>query len=393
MTPGVRTVAIAGAGIGGLAAALALARRRIQSHIFERRRDHAEDGAGIQIGPNGTKVLSEIGVLDSVKEHACAPDAISVHDGKTGRVLSRLPLGRGVVARHSSPYLTLHRQDLHAALLAKARSDQHINFTAGCEVTSFAADNDGAVVSLASGANFQASALIAADGLWSLLRNQVSSSHAPQPYGKCAFRTVLPISALPEVLSRNDVHIWLNPGTHVVHYPVRQGNEVALVLIADGTNPVSSWNSECAPALQATTVAPQFAPALQKLLSLADHWRSWPLQTLPPLSKWTTGCVALLGDAAHPVLPFLAQGAALALEDAVSLAARIAETDLPMPKRLAAYENDRRARAHRVAEASLTNGRIYHLGGVSAVARDAVLVATPPALLMRRYDWLYGWTP
>jgi salicylate hydroxylase len=181
------------------------------------------------------------------------------------------------------------------------------------------------------------------------------------------------------------------PGAHAVHYPVRQGREIALVVIVDGSASENDWSREAKPDWLQTTAAAQFAPKLRDILAQAENWRMWPLQKLAPLSSWTNGRVALLGDAAHPLLPFFAQGGGLALEDAAVLAAHIAGTTQPMPIRLKAYEQARRQRAQRVVEASFNNGRIYHLKGAAAVARNAVFATVPPALLMRRFDWLYGW--
>jgi salicylate hydroxylase len=391
MASGAERIAIAGMGIGGLAAALALARRGIASHVFERRTDLNEAGAGIQLGPNGCRVLSELGVLERVRTHACEPDALSVHDGKTGRVLTRLTLGTWMRERYSAPYLTLHRQDLHAALLECANTQGNISGATGQDVTTFATGESGTSIFLSNGEEFKASALIAADGLWSRLRTQVTPSPLPRPIGKCAFRAVLPREALPQELTANDVHIWLSSGAHAVHYPVRAGSEIALVVIVDANAFESDWNIDATPDWQATETTAAFAAPLRELLSKAEHWRMWPLQTLEPLERWTNGSVALLGDAAHPILPFFASGASLALEDASVLAAFISEATRPMPARLQDYESARRGRAERVAKASRMNGRIYHLDGKLAAARNLTLTRVPPALLMRRYDWIYGW--
>lgn len=385
-------MAIAGAGIGGLAAALALARQGIASNVFERRTGLSEDGAGIQIGPNGCRVLSELGVLDRLRVQAAEPDAISVHDGASGRVLTRLPLGTWIRERHGAPYLTFHRQDLHAGLRQAAIAEPLITLTPGVEVTGFLIHASGVDVALPANAPFASDVLIAADGLWSRLRAQVTDAPPLKPFGKCAYRAVLPAAALPQGLMPNDVHIWLSRGAHAVHYPVRGGREIALVVIVDAKASREAWNLEAAPDWLSTAVMAQFAPALRELLSKVTGWRMWPLQKLLPLMRWTNGNVALLGDAAHPVLPFFAQGGAMALEDAAVLAANIANTTQSMPQRLQAYENARRARVARVAEASLSNGRTYHMHGAAAAARNAVLTSVPPQLFMRRYDWLYGWT-
>jgi salicylate hydroxylase len=391
MSAGAEKVAIAGAGIGGLAAALALAHRGINAHVFERRSEASEAGAGIQIGPNGSRVLQQLGVLDAVRTLSAEPAALSVHDGESGRVLARLPLGAWMQERFGAPYLTIHRQDLHATLLAAAKAEPRISITTGCEISGFENGDCSITCALSDTQAFAADALIAADGLWSRLRSQVTHTGGPEPFGKCAYRTVLPHDAFRPSLQTNHVHIWLMPGAHAVHYPVRQGREIALVVIVDGSASENDWSREAKPDWLQTTAAAQFAPKLRDILARAENWRMWPLQKLAPLSSWTNGRVALLGDAAHPLLPFFAQGGGLALEDAAVLAAKITENASPMPERLKAYEAARRARALRVVEASHTNGRIYHRDGAAAAARNAVLASVPPSLLMRRYDWLYGW--
>ena len=389
-----KKVVIAGAGIGGLATALALARRGIACHVFERRARGSEPGAGIQIGPNGTKVLASLGVLDAIRPLAAEPDALSVHDGKTGRTLTQLPLGDWMRERFQAPYLCIHRQDLHALLLARAVVDSHITLSFGYDISTFATGDDGVVAMFPDGETFPARALIAADGLWSKLRSQLTGVPPLAPTGKCAYRTVLAREAVPPELADNNVHIWLSHGAHAVHYPVRGGKEIALVVIADNTATSEEWNRDPDADWLATPAAAAFAPALRELLSKASDWRMWSLQALTaPLESWTKGCTTLLGDAAHPVLPFFAQGGSLALEDAAVLAAHVADTASPMPARLLGYEASRRDRAQRVIAASRRNGQIYHLDGAFAAARNAALTHVPPQTLMRRYDWLYGWTP
>ena len=390
MSVSANSIAIAGAGIGGLATAFALSRRGVASNIYERRAAFSEEGAGIQLGPNATGVLSQLGLLDDVREIAASPDALSIHDARTGRVLSRFPLGTAMAQRHGFPYLTVHRQDLHTILRAAVERDAHIKLQTNFEITSFENRSDDVEISIAGKAPVSALALIAADGLWSRLRGQVTSCGTPKPTGKVAYRTVLPSKALPSTLSANDVHIWLSTGSHAVHYPVRGGNEIAVVVIVEGEAGSESWSNDAQNGWPGQTLSAKYAPALQDLISSADSWRMWPLMTLPPLSAWNNGRVALLGDAAHPILPFFAQGGAMALEDAVTIATCLAAyQDAPLA--LATYSRMRRARVERVAKASHSNGRNYHLEGPMAAARNAVLATVPGNLMMRRYDWLYGW--
>ncbi len=390
MTRALLPVAIAGGGIGGLAAALALAQRGIPTIVCERRSAFVEDGAGIQIGPNGSRILQHLGVGDAMREIAAAPDGLSVRDGASGRELTRLPLGAWMDQRHGAPYWTAHRKDLHAAIVARVEQNEMIALRFSTDVSTWL-DTDISVEAVTSRAErISAQALIAADGLWSRLRHQVSPSAPPTPTGRCAFRCVVQRSAVPAGIAPDDVGIWLAAGAHAVHYPVRRGREIALVLIVDDARTETNWSAEIAPDLAGNPVA-RLAGPLRKLLDAGTDWRKWSLHKAAPLSSWSKGRVALLGDAAHPVLPFLAQGAALALEDAVALADALASQSGEVAGSLAAYSAARRPRAARVASASARNGRIYHLSGPLALARNAVLRTAPPPRLMAGYDWLYGW--
>lgn len=393
MTSGATSVAIAGAGIGGLAAALALARAGIASEIFERRAELAEAGAGIQLGPNATKVLGQLGVLDALRDVAAEPEALTIHDGRSGRVLARFPLGGWLSARHGAPYLTLHRQDLHRVLYDVARAQGAIALHAGVAVEGFVNADTAVDVAFSAGEARRYAALVAADGLWSRLRPLVAGCDAPLPLGKCAYRAVVSPDALASGLPRNDVHIWLAENAHVVHYPVRRGQEMAVVIVVDGVAAQEAWASEAKPSELLASPAGGFADAINGLIRASDDWRMWPLQRLAPLTTWTKGAVALLGDAAHPIAPFFAQGGALAIEDAAVLADVLKRSPGgDTAGALKAFEAARKPRADRVVAASRRNGEIYHARGLVAAARNAVLATVPGSAMMARYDWLYGWT-
>jgi salicylate hydroxylase len=383
-------VAIAGGGIGGLATALALARHGIESHVYERRPEFPEEGAGIQIGPNGTRILRDLGVAELLQSHVAVPDCLSVRDGATARELTRLPLGTWIAERHGSPYWTAHRKDLHAALRARAEAEPLITLKTGIEIVSFVNESDDVRAVGAKGEVLSASVLVAADGLWSGLRQQVAAGSAPKPVGKAAFRSIVSAERLPPELTRNAAHIWLAPGAHAVHYPVNGGRDIALVVIADDASRDTGWDAPSSADAVHEKVR-DFAPPLQSLLADARDWRHWSLYGMPPLDRWTTERVALLGDAAHPVLPFLAQGAVLALEDAVTLAAHLATGADSVESSLQGYEHNRRQRIQRVAEASRRNGRIYHMSSAAALARNATMRIKQPANVMASFDWLYGW--
>lgn len=386
-----KLVLIAGGGIGGLATALALARRGIASHVFERRPAFSEDGAGIQIGPNGTKILAELGAADLLRSSAATPDAIRILDTTTGRELARLPLGRWIAERHGSPYWVAHRQDLHAALVARVRAEPLIEISLGTEITAGQSGDHVATASAMDGRTWSADALIAADGLWSGLRTSLFGARELRFAGKCAARAVVPIDAVPDRLHRTEVHLWLAPGAHIVHYPVRAGHEVAIVAIFDDSQATQSWSTPADPSWVRERAA-KFPAALRDLLAQPETWRKWSLYALHSRPPYARGHAALLGDAAHPVFPFLAQGGVLALEDAVVIADCLARSPGDVARALAEYQRRRRARVARVTRASRLNGKIYHLSGLLASLRNQALGALPAESLMARYDWLYGWT-
>ncbi|HML27710.1 MAG TPA: FAD-dependent monooxygenase [Hyphomicrobium sp.] len=386
------SVVVAGGGIGGLATAIALAQRGVEVRVCERHTEFPEEGAGIQIGPNGTRILQDLGVAEFLASKIASPDELIVHDGASGRELTRLPLGTWLAKRHGAPYWTAHRRDLHVALRTRAESDPRITLSRGTEILSCRNEQDGISAVDSKGEVSRASLLVAADGLWSALRRQIGgNTENPKPIGKTAFRSVIDAEHLPSSLAQNAVHIWLSPGVHAVHYPVNGGRDIALVVIADGSSSSEDWN---APAIADAVKGKieSFAPALRALVGSTNDWRQWSLCRLAPLPRWTSGRTALLGDAAHPMLPFLAQGAVMALEDAATLAANIAGAKGDLAVALHDYEQVRRPRVARVADASLRNGRIYHMRGPAAFARNTMMKLGSPTRIMAGFDWLYGWT-
>jgi salicylate hydroxylase len=382
-------ILIAGGGIGGLALALALARAGRSSTVLEQREAFATAGAGIQLGPNGVRVLQCLGVASALRPLVGEPDAVHVHDGRTARTLATLPLGTWMAARHGAPYWVAHRGDLHGALLAAAAAEPRITLRPGFAVTSVAPAEGHVEATSTAGEAVTGAALVGADGLWSSVRQAVCPSIVPQFVGATATRTVIP-AAQAGGLAAPVVGLWLTPGVHVVHYPVRAGAEIAVVVIAAEDWQGQDWEAEADKAHLLAQLG-EFHASLIEVLAGVPQWRKWALYRLPALPCWSAGRVTLMGDAAHPMLPYLAQGGVLALEDALVLSASLSAHPGDEPAAFRDFEARRRRRAQRVQEMSVRQGRIYHLPPPLSWARDTVLRLTPGARLMAGYDWLYGW--
>ena len=382
-------VLIAGGGIGGLAAAIALARRGIASEVLERSRFSEETGAGIQLGPNATRALAALGVLEAIGARAFKPDAIAIYDGLTGRKLSSLPLGKSVEDRYGAPYLTLHRADLHAGLRAAAEKLVPVTLRPGFEVS--AVDTQGADVLVRGidGSEANGAALVGADGLWSAVRPLIAPAASLRFTGATAWRTLLPREDLPAPFNASEVGLWLGPRAHLVHYPVRGGADLNVVAVTEGGAALQGWNQTSS----AETLLAGFTgwnKDSRSLLQRAAVWRSWSLYGLTGLRRFSEGRIALLGDAAHPVLPYLAQGAALAIEDAVALAEAVAASPGDPAQAFRRYAERRRARASGVQRLSRRFGRIYHFGGLLRLARNLVLERRSGTAALADLDWLYG---
>lgn len=399
---GTAPVVVAGAGIAGLAAALALARRGIAVEVVERAAALAEIGAGLQLSPNAVHALDRLGLRDAVAAVAVAPEAVRIASAARGRAIARVPLGDSAARRHGAPYLLVARADLQAVLLSAVEAEPGIRLTLASPVTGVREAPDGVRVETAAG-DIAARALVGADGVRSGLRTVIGGGPAV-PTGKVAFRATASAAAAAAVAGvplSADAWIWLSPRAHLVHYPVRGGARVNLVAVAEagaderpnGEANGAEWNHAAAAEAVLRRFS-DFPAAVRTLLAAGEDWRRWPLATADAAGPWRAGRTVLIGDAAHAMVPFLAQGAAMAIEDAVVLAECLAATDPAGTEAgLAAYVRVRRERGRRVSAAAARNGEIYHLAGAAAFARDTALSLAPPSLLLAGFDWLYGWRP
>jgi salicylate hydroxylase len=387
---------IVGAGIGGLASALALGRAGFKVAIFERAATLEEFGAGLQLTPNATRILSRLDALEAVRARALSPSAIRILRGRDGALLSLLPL-EAARARWGAPYLALHRADLQRALIERIAREPNIALSLGAEVGGLASDEAGVTIGVKRGSiglSERGDLAIGADGLRSILRERLGLGARDEALfsGRVAFRAQIEASLVPESARRPEITLRLGARAHLVHYPLRQGATVNLVAVIEsvwrpkpGDDP---WDGAADRASLERAFA-GWAPEARALIAGAPEWRVWPLYDRVALARFALGRVALLGDAAHPMLPFLAQGAAQAIEDAGALADCLVASPGPT-EALAAYSRRRAPRAARVQAEARAQARLYHLSGPLGLARDVAMRAFGPERLLRRYDWLYG---
>jgi salicylate hydroxylase len=387
-----RTLAIAGAGIGGLTAALALNRIGCRIILFEREAHLAEIGAGLQLSPNASRVLIGLGLEQPLSAVAVAPDAISIINARNGRETARIPLGDKIRARHGAPYWLLHRPDLQAVLLAKVQSTPGIELRLGWQFDDVATDETGVTVTQRrnmSRRQDHVQALIGADGAWSAVRGQMFPEIRAQFSGRIAWRGMIDGARVPDHFDRRRVQLRMGADAHLVAYPMASTGNVNLVAIVNDQWRRPGWNELGDPAEITRHFAAWHEDARAMIAAVAS-WRKWALYEVPA-GVFAKDRIAMLGDAAHAMLPFAAQGAAMAIEDAAVLARCIETRPGDMAAALRHYESLRQARVARVQRASRRNGQIYHLKGASGFARDRTMRLLGGARLLAQQDWIYGW--
>lgn len=385
------TIVIAGAGIGGLTAALALARREFRVVVLERSSRLEETGAGIQLSPNASGVLLDLGLGKLLEPDVVAPEAIRIMRAD-GAEIVRVPLGSPVKLRFGSPYWVIHRADLQKALLTAVAQRPEITLRLDARVQDYAEHARGlTVTATVQGQDLDehGAALVGADGLWSTVAQRLWAKRRPRFAGRTAWRAVVPQETLPADLRASMTHLWLGNDAHVVHYPIKAGRLVNIVAIVHDNWQEIGWSTLGEKQALLSRFG-QWCPPLQELLDLPERWLKWALFRKRPMRRWGRGKVTLLGDAAHPMLPFLAQGGAMAIEDAAVLAECLSRGGEVEPA-LRSYEGLRRARTARVQSEANRNDLTYHLGGPAALARDTVLRLMGGQRLLSRYDWLYDW--
>lgn len=385
-------ILINGAGIAGLSAALSLAKAGQSVIVHEKAEGFETLGAGLQLSPNATSVLYRLGLTKELETIATEPEAIRLHSGKSGRRLATLTLGSAARRKFGSPYFVVHRADLQSILFNRCQNDNRISIRFSSEIVEMAPHRNGVTAMVQRKGEISertACAIIVADGVWSKLRTQVLKLDAPRYSGKIAWRALMPAANLanPE-LSRN-TKVWLGAKSHVVTYPIRDGSSVNMVVITNG--PMASEGERLT--INNSELQAQFAKwngGFVPILDQQARWTGWPLFELEKSGPMHFGAIGLAGDAAHAMLPFAAQGAAMAIEDAWVLGNAFKEHDSAHAA-MAAYEKARKGRVNRVMGMARKNGRIYHLGQPVSTARDLTMMLTPNGLLSKRQEWIYGW--
>ena len=351
---------IIGGGIAGLASALAVANAGSKATVFEKAVNFEPIGAGLQLGPNASRALKTLGVWDAIKPFTYAPTEIHMRDGRSGKILKRLTLGNTFEKRFGMPYLTAHRADLHQALMQIASLNSKITIKTNAEVPDLSMDGY--------------ERLIAADGVWSKARENLFPGNSAITTADTYFRTLLPMPSNSGDVNFENVNLWLYPGGHVVHYPVGNPAQLNLIAITDGTEPNIFFEDA--------------SENLQGVMALPIQFSKWKSAYVPTLKQWHQGNITLIGDAAHATLPYLAQGAAMALEDAALLQAEIRSNVRT------AFENlttKRLSRTRKLHQSTMRAGQIYHCSGAAALSRNAALNLAPSQIIQNQLNWIYNY--
>ena len=379
---------VAGGGIGGLVAAYALARQGFPVRVFEQAPEFKELGAGIQLGPNIFRAIERIGLKANMLDDAWVPPALEMRDALSGEEITAVPLGEPFRKRFGQPYAVTHRADIHGVYLRACQGNNLVSLENNRKVEDFTDEGDAVSLRLEGGEEVRGCALIGCDGMWSRIRGKIIGDGAPLVSGHIAYRAVLKRADVPDDLWRPDVVLWAGPKTHFVHYPLRRGALYNLVAVFHSDRYVEGWNTEGHPDELWKRFKGQ-RPEVLRLLERIETWRMWVLCDREPVRDWTKGRVTLLGDAAHPMLQYLAQGACMATEDAVCLAEKLAAGPDDVPAAFKAYQHQRYLRTGRVQIMARVYGEFYHAAGVAAELRYKALHGRTAEESYDGMAWLY----
>ena len=388
-TAGTGPVLVAGGGIGGLAAALALARQGFAVKVLEQSPEIGEIGAGIQLGPNAFSAFDALGVGERARSRAVYTERMVMMDAVDETEVASVPVGEAFRQRFGNPYAVIHRADVHNSLLEGAQESDRIEFLTSTRVERVEQGADGVTVVDASGREHRGVALVGADGVRSVVRQRYVGDPV-RVSGHVVYRAVVDAADFPQDLRWNAPVVWVGPNCHLVHYPLRGGEQYNVVVTFHSRNE-ETWSVSEGSQDEVMTYFDGIGPRPRQLLSLPKSWRRWATADREPIARWSFDRVTLLGDAAHPMLQYLAQGACMALEDAVTLGEALRASGGDFPAAFARYERSRVGRTARVVLSAREMGRIYHAKDVERLVRNDLWKGRTPERFYDALEWLYGW--
>ena len=382
-------VLVAGGGIGGLAAALALVRQGLEVTVLEQAPELGEIGAGIQLGPNAFAAFDALGVGEKARGRAVYNDELVMHDALDESLVARVPVGAAFRERFGNPYAVIHRADVHQSLLEGAQESGHIEVLTSTSVQRVEQDDAGITVHDAKGNAHRGIALIGADGVRSAVRQQYVGDDA-RVSGHVVYRAVVDRGDFPAELQWNAASIWVGPNCHLVHYPLR-GGEQYNVVVTFHSRQKEEWSVRQGSRDEVQGYFEGISARPRQLIDLPKEWKRWATADRDPIGQWTFGRATLLGDAAHPMLQYLAQGACMALEDAVTLGEALRMRNGDFAGAFDLYQRSRITRTARVVLMAREMGRIYHAKGVERLVRNDLWKGRRPERFYDALEWLYGW--
>ena len=382
-------VLVAGGGIGGLAAALALSRQGLDVKVLEQAPEIGEIGAGIQLGPNAFAAFDALGIGDKARGRAVYTDEMVMHDALDESLVGRIPVGEAFRQRFRNPYAVIHRADVHLSLLEAAQETGRIDIVTSTQVKRVEQDGSSVTVFDATGGQHRGSALIGADGVKSAVREQYVGDPA-RVSGHVVYRAVVDKKDFPADLQWNAAAIWVGPNCHLVHYPLR-GGEQYNVVVTFHSREKEEWSVREGSKAEVESYFQGICARARQLIELPKSWKRWATADREPIAQWTFARTTLLGDAAHPTLQYLAQGACMAMEDGVTLGEALRVHGNDFAKAFEHYQRSRVARTARVVLSAREMGRIFHAQGVERLVRNELWNGRTPERFYDAMEWLYGW--
>ncbi len=384
-----KKIIVVGGGIGGLAAAVALSQQGVHVTVLEQAAELGEIGAGVQLGPNAFAALDALGVGEKARKRAVFTERLIMMDAVDGSEVGSFPVGQAFRDRFQNPYAVIHRADIHATILEGAQGSDLIQVETSTKVVSVSQDDAGVTAVDQNGRVFKADALIAADGVRSVIREMMFND-PPRISGHVVYRAVVPVEEMPADLQINAPVVWAGPDCHLVHYPLRGGHQYNLV-VTFHSRQEEEWSVTDGSKEEVLSYFEGICPRARQMLNLPKSWRRWATADRNPLEKWGEGRVTMLGDAAHGMLQYMAQGACMAIEDAVTLGEAMKHCQGDVLQAFQLYEKSRIPRTARVVLSAREMGRLYHAKGVERLVRNQLWEGRTPERFYDALEWLYGW--